>query len=59
MRVAGLLSLAAATMPSPRGPQPATTTVSLNPTDPSSTACTEQARGSMKAACQAGMLLGT
>ena len=59
MRVAGFLSLAAATMPSPRGPQPATTTVSLNCTDPSSTACTEHASGSMKAACHAGILRGT
>ena len=55
----GLLSRAVATMPSPRGPQPDTTTVSLNWMEPSSTAWMEQARGSMKAACHAGMDCGT
>ena len=46
----GLLSLAAATIPSPKGPHPDTTTTSLNCMLPSSTAWIEQANGSMKAA---------
>ena len=55
----GFFSLAAASIPSPRGPQPDTTTTSSNSSPPSSTACMEQASGSMKAAFHAGIDWGT
>ena len=55
----GFFSLAVAIMPSPRGPHPLITTTSSNWMLPSSVAWTAQARGSMYAACHAGMFLGT
>ena len=42
-------------MPKPNGPQPETTTASSNSILPSSTACTEHANGSIKAAFQGGI----
>lgn len=55
----GFLSLAAATIPSPRGPHPLTTTTSSNCTSPRSTAWMEHASGSINTPFQGGMDLGT
>ena len=55
----GFFSLAAVTIPRPRGPHPEMTTVSENWMSPSSMAWIEQARGSTNTAFHAGMDLGT
>ena len=55
----GFLSLAAATIPSPKGPHPDITTTWLNCMLPSSTAWIEQDSGSAKTAFQAGINLFT
>ena len=59
INILGDLSLAAATIPIPRAPQPEITTTSLHCISAKLTACTEQAKGSIKAPFQGGILLGT